>query len=247
MEETQYTSDFYATQMPISLRSAKIILPIIFAEIHPKSILDVGCGTGVWLKIADEIGVKDYIGIDGEYVKTEMLEIPEIKFLRADLKNEFNLHKRFDLVISSEVAEHLPIETADKFISSLANHSDTILFSAAAPGQGGTHHINEQPQQYWVDKFNKHNYLPIDLLRERIWTKKGVDWWYKQNMILFVKRDLLNKNTNLKNLYEKFKKDNYNLSHPEMIFYQKNINSPLGRFFENPIYSIKKFISFTFS
>lgn len=233
--------------MPISKRSAKIILPIVFNEIHPHSILDVGCGTGVWLKIANELGIEDYIGIDGDYIHNDLLEIPKNKFISADLKNTFTLNRKFDLIISTEVAEHLPIENADLFISNLVEHGDFILFSAAVPGQGGTYHINEQPQQYWIEKFAKFDFLPIDLIRKNIWTKKGVDWWYKQNMFLFVKQNLINKNIHLKTLYEKNKKDNYNLTHPEMIFYQKKIDSPLGRFIENPIYTIKKFISFTFS
>jgi SAM-dependent methyltransferase len=247
MEDKQYTSDFFNTQMPISEKSAKVILPMVIEFLKVNNALDVGCGTGVWLKTLSQLGVADFIGVDGDYVKTNQLAIPEQNFLRFDLKNKLNLNRKFDLVISSEVAEHLPESCSDIFIESLVSHGDYVLFSAASPGQGGTYHINEQPQEYWVEKFKSHNYLPIDFLRKSIWYKKNVDWWYKQNMILFVKEDVLLKNEILKTKYELFRKDNYNLSHPEMIFHQKNIHSAPARFFENPIYSIRKFISYKFS
>lgn len=247
MEDKQYTSDFFETQMPISLRSAKVILPKILALVNPKSILDVGCGTGVWLSVAKSLEVSDIVGVDGDYVNRDSLAIPVQNFLAKDLKLPFHLNRKFDLVISSEVAEHLPLEVANEFIGTLISHSDYVLFSAAAPGQGGTYHINEQPQQFWVEIFKSKGYLPVDLLRKSIWVTKGVDWWYKQNMMLFVNERVLVNNEKLQSLYESFSKSNYNMSHPEMIFYQKGITSPIGRFMEAPMYSIRKFLSYNLS
>jgi SAM-dependent methyltransferase len=244
MEDKQYTSDFFEVQMPISMRSAKIILPKVFEVLKPQSILDIGCGTGVWLKIAQELGVYEIIGIDGDYVNRNSLAISESNFLAKDLKEPFDLNKKFDLVISSEVAEHLPLSVAEQFVSNLTKHSDFILFSAAAPGQGGTYHINEQPQQFWVDQFFEKGYLPIDFLRKDIWTVPGVDWWYKQNMFLFVKENRLLQDTSLVNLYNLYKKSNYNMYHPEMIYHQKGINTAFQRFMEAPIYSVQKLLKY---
>ena len=55
----------------------------------------------------------------------------------------------FDLVVSLEVAEHLPKECADIFVDSLVRLGPIILFSAAIPQAGGTCHINEQWPEYW--------------------------------------------------------------------------------------------------
>ncbi len=245
MEEVQYTDDFYEVQMPISLRSARLILPKIISLIQPKSILDVGCGTGVWLSVALESGISNILGIDGDYVNKNKLSIPQDKFIDKDLKLPFQLNQTYDLVISSEVAEHLPFETSEQFVKTLINHSSAVLFSAAAPGQGGTYHINEQPQQFWVDLFLKNNYLPIDLLRADIWNAKGVDWWYKQNMILYVRKDIVESNEALNALYKKHQKDNYNRTHPEMVFHMKGIKSAFGRFMQAPIYTIGKLIRYS--
>jgi len=244
MEDKQYTSDFFEVQMPISLRSARVILPKIFKVVKPNSILDVGCGTGVWLSVAQELGVNEIIGVDGDYVNRNSLAISPNNFLAKDLKIPFNLNKKFEMVICSEVAEHLPFDVANSFITTLTLHSDCILFSAAAPGQGGTYHINEQPQQFWVDIFKEKGFLPIDLLRKDIWVIPGVDWWYKQNMMLFVRSEVVNNNPILLQLFNVYSKDNYNMSHPEMIYHQKGISGAFQRFLEAPLYTIRKFLKY---
>ena len=102
----------------------------------------------------------------------------------------FDLKRKFDLVISLEVAEHLHESSAAGFISSLVKHGDTIIFSAAIPGQGGQNHLNEQWMKYWIDLFAVHGYAVYDLIRPRIWDIEEVEYWYKQNMIVISKHDL---------------------------------------------------------
>ncbi len=246
MEEEKYTKDFYNSQRFYSRLSAGNILPIIFDLLKVESMLDVGCGTGEWLKAAQDLGIKEICGVDGYYVDKDLLAIQKEYFIDFDLKNPIDLKRKFDLVISMEVAEHLPENTADSFINSLINHSDFILFSAAIPKQDGTFHINEQWQDYWVKKFEERRYLPIDFLRDRLWTKKEIDWWYKQNMILFVNKTALDKNSKLVSLYRIFKKDSYNKVHPEMEFLMNGIKTPLMRFLKAPFYTIGKFYNVTF-
>ena len=93
---------------------------------------------------------------------------------------------KFDLVISLEVAEHLPEETATTFVESLCRHGDIVLFSAAVPGQGGTGHINEQWQSYWARIFKAHGFHAVDILRPKFWNYDSLPVWYRQNMILYV-------------------------------------------------------------
>jgi len=244
--KVSYDNAFFTSQMPISMRSASKILPAVFEVYKPTSILDVGCGTGVWLHVAQKLGVEEILGVDGDYVDKELLAISPAQFLSYDLKESLLLNRKFDLVISSEVAEHLPFEVSEKFVESLINHSDYVLFSAAAPGQEGTYHINEQPQQFWVDIFAKKGYLPLDFIRSKFWNTYGVDWWYKQNMFLFVKADLIDSNAKFKTIYEQNKKLNYNLVHPEMIYNINKIKSPISRLIKFPQYTIGKLLSYIF-
>ena len=53
--------------------SAQKIFDIIFKHLKPKSIIDVGCGSGSQMKLAGEIGVKNLTGIEGNWLKSEML------------------------------------------------------------------------------------------------------------------------------------------------------------------------------
>lgn len=159
-------------------------VPVIVKLYNPQSVLDVGCGTGTWLKAFDEAGVKDYLGIDGDYVNPSQLQIPKGKFNAVDLQNTWNLNRKFDIVISLEVAEHLPETSADIFVEALTRHSDTIVFSAAIPGQGGQRHINEQWPAYWKKKFATHGFYFHDVLRPLLWDNPNIDWWYRQNIFL---------------------------------------------------------------
>jgi len=113
-------------------------------------IIDVGCGPGIYVKALIDTG-HDVTGIDidksNPYVKMDIFS------------EEFLQYTNFDLCMCIEVAEHLPEDRAENLIKRLVHTSNTILFSAAVPGQGGYGHINCQPKQYWVDKFNKNNYI----------------------------------------------------------------------------------------
>jgi SAM-dependent methyltransferase len=155
--------------------------------VNPKSVLDIGCGTGTWLKIFGDLGVNDYLGVDGDYVDRSLLKIPHDKFYPYDLSKKLNLGRKFDLIVSLEVAEHLPKSAADLFVDTLVTHGDVILFSAAIPGQGGQNHLNEQWQEYWKLKFQRHDFHFHDIVRPIIWSNQKVEWWYKQNIFLVKK------------------------------------------------------------
>lgn len=215
MRKSPYTDKFFEKRKGI-LKSARHIVPLVLEIIEPKSVIDVGCGTGEFLHIFKEHGINNIFGIDGEWLNKKKLLIPEDCFLAANLEKPLKLNIKFDLAISLEVAEHLPKESAKTFIETLTNLSPVVLFSAAIPFQGGTGHVNEQWQEYWAKLFEEKNYCVIDCIRRKIWNNSEVCFWYKQNILLFVENSYLK---NEKKLLEKFKeKDNLTLSivHPEL-------------------------------
>src|SRR5215212_1367124 len=187
-----YTEDFYAARRKDNIRSsARVIVPLVLELVQPRSIIDVGCGTGEWLSVFEEHGVEDVWGVDGTYVSKKMLEIPEERFIAFDLKQPFHVDRKFDLVVSLEVAEHLPSECAETFVDSLTGLGPIVLFSAAIPHQGGTNHANEQWQEYWVKRFHDKGYVVIDCLRKKVWDKEKVPRWYAQNTLVFVAQEHL--------------------------------------------------------
>lgn len=168
--------------------AAEAFLPILFKKIGmPRSVVDVGCGTGTWLSVFKKLGVQKILGIDGDNVNLTQLHIDQHEFKVANLVQPLALGERFGLAVCLEVAEHLPTEAADTLVDSLCGLSDTILFSAALPKQGGQNHINEQYPDYWREKFNARGYVFEDAFRSLIWQDERIDSWYRQNMFLVGK------------------------------------------------------------
>lgn len=200
---TVYSPTFYEQQQEGSLRSARRVLPHLVQLVAPRSLVDVGCGVGTWLKAAMELGVEDVLGIDGPYVDRAMLQIPASRFTPIDLTRPFRLPRTFDVALSLEVAEHLPESYAADFVESLASLSNIVLFSAAIPKQMGEHHINEQWQSWWVDRFAAVGFVPVDCMRRRVWDDADVEWWYAQNMLLMVRSHHLRAVPALKQEYER--------------------------------------------
>lgn len=179
-----YDAEFYAGKNEGSYRSAKVVLPLVFAIVAPRDVVDLGCGSGTWLRAAHELGVLDYLGYDGPHVT--QLYVPKDRFAAVDLCQPLQADRRFDLAISCEVAEHLPATSAATLIGTLTSLSDVVLFSAAIPGQGGVHHVNEQWPPYWQALFRARNYSAYDFIRPRIWDDDRVEVWYRQNTVLYV-------------------------------------------------------------
>jgi SAM-dependent methyltransferase len=187
-----YDAGFYDAVNEAARYAASEAVPHILEFVRPGSVLDVGCGAGAWLAEFARRGVSDYQGIDGDWLDLGRLTIPSDRFTRADLTSAFDLGRRFDLVLSLEVAEHLPPAAADGFVASLVRHADVVAFSAAVPYQGGTNHMNEQWQPYWAERFARHGYVGCECLRRRLWHLSRFNtWFYAQNLIVYVREAVL--------------------------------------------------------
>lgn len=192
---TPYTQEFYNNQSSTSLQSAQIVVPVVRQFINPASVTDIGCGVGTWLSVWQQTGTTQIHGFDGDYVQPAQLQIPQENFTAHDLSqplaSQLLSDKRCDLVMSLEVAEHLPEASAADFVKTLTSLSDVVLFSAALPYQGGVGHINEQWPSYWAEKFKNEGYVAIDCIRPLIWSNTSVCWWYCQNILMFAKAEKL--------------------------------------------------------
>ena len=187
---TRYDSAFYSAYANESKASAREVVAIVNAALQPRSVVDVGCGIGTWLSIWKDLGVENVMGIDGSYVLPKDLLIPTANFHAMDLKsptNDFNI--QFDIVESLEVAEHLPREVAERFVSFLCSLGSVVLFSAAIPFQGGVDHINEQWPEYWIELFRQRGFEAVDALRPILWNNPRVAHYYAQNAVIFVRAD----------------------------------------------------------
>lgn len=172
--------------------SAEQIIPLLVELFSPRNVIDVGCGIANFLKVFGNHDIVDVKGLDGDWVDLNKLGIPVEKFEKIDLERGFdeyvrNNPRKYDLLISLEVAEHLSPNAAENFVGNLCKLSNTIVFSAAIPFQGGQDHINEQWQTYWIKIFNKNGFVCDDTIRKRIWNNSQIHWWYRQNILHFTK------------------------------------------------------------
>jgi SAM-dependent methyltransferase len=185
-----YTEEFFEGLLEGSRRSARLVVPIIMELVRPKRVVDVGCGLGTWLSVFRDHGAEEILGIDGDYVDSQRLEIAPHEFLARDLSRPISIDRRFDLAVCLEVAEHLPEGSADAFVAFLTSLAPVVLFSAAVPYQSGTNHINEQWPDYWAARFADRGYGMCDFVRDHIWDNPDVEWWYAQNILLFSRQHL---------------------------------------------------------
>jgi len=194
MPESPYDGEFYRRCVEESGRSARVIVPLLLdllAPVATRAVVDVGCGAGAFLRVFREHGVPRILGMDGPWVEKDSLQIPPDRFQTCDLSSPPERAGEFDLVVCLEVAEHIPGDRAAAFVRFLTGLGPVVLFSAAVPGQGGTHHVNEQWPAYWAGLFGGEGYRAVDCLRMQLWDDGRVGMPYKQNSLLFVDRERL--------------------------------------------------------
>jgi cyclopropane fatty-acyl-phospholipid synthase-like methyltransferase len=164
-----------------------LLVPILFDLLKPKSVLDVGCSRGPWLRAwKQQQPAPSVLGVDGPYVDQNTLYVDRAEFLAHDMSNRLDLGQTFEVVTSFETAEHLDPSRSRTFVSDLCRHGDIVLFSAAQPGQGGEHHINERPLSFWAKVFKEHGYQAYDV-RGFLQDASKADPWYRYNMLLYAR------------------------------------------------------------
>jgi len=160
----------------------KTILDAVLDRFQPRSVLDVGCGTGKSLEYFADRGL-DVIGIEGSALAISKSRLRD-KMRCLNLNNPIDLGRKFDLVWSFEVAEHIHPRHADAFLATLVHHGDRIVLSAATPGQGGEGHLNEQPPEYWIAKLRV---VGFEHDAEATAQLRALEECHAENMLVFAR------------------------------------------------------------
>lgn len=187
-----YDSKFFKNTIKLEADSAAQFVEVVLKYYAPASIVDIGCGAGLYLKEFDKRGIKRLIGLDGSPAASAEFLLDKSRLVIFDLAKKYNFEKKYDLGLCLEVAEHLRAEDADILVETVTAASDNIIFSAAAVGQGprSIGHINEQPPGYWIEKFQRKNFSYLDsrtaAMRKEM-KARGVVWWLVDNLLIFNK------------------------------------------------------------
>lgn len=183
-----------AEAFPNNLSSARVIVPLICEALHPESVIDIGCGIGVWLSEFRRNGASVVHGVDGDWIAKEELLIERENIEIYDFEDKkrsvnFLKHRRYDLAVCLEMAEHVSAGRANYIVETLVKAADVIYFSGATPYSGGMHHVNEQWQSYWISKFQNKGFVMVDYIRPRIWDNRNICYFYAEESFIFVKQD----------------------------------------------------------
>lgn len=123
----------------------------IVRDLQPTSVLDAGCAMGFLVEALRNRGVEAY-GIDvSEYAISQAHESVR-DFCRVASLTE-PLPRRYDLIVSIEVLEHLPPADAGKAIANLCQATDRVLLSTTPEDFGEATHLNVQPPESWSASF----------------------------------------------------------------------------------------------
>ena len=165
---------------------------IIYETFKPISVLDVGCGNAFLIQWLNARGVK-VLGVEGASEATAFIDHSiKDKVVIKDL-SQTHVFGKFDLVISTEVAEHIPKKYSLNFIKNLTrNAQNHILFSAAHPGQWGDGHINCRPKTFWISLMEGEGWKYLETrtskFTELVSKKEIVDLlpWALSNFMIFA-------------------------------------------------------------
>jgi 2-polyprenyl-3-methyl-5-hydroxy-6-metoxy-1,4-benzoquinol methylase len=133
-------------------------------NIPPKSrVLDIGCGVGLLVEQFTQLGY-DTAGVDVHSAAIELSVCPERCFL-ATTTAQLNFPDRyFDLIVSREVLEHIPISDIDECIKEwnrIGNGKMVHFIAVTERGYSAMQdptHVNIQTEAWWAEKFRSHGH-----------------------------------------------------------------------------------------
>ncbi|MDR1538628.1 MAG: glycosyltransferase [Clostridiales bacterium] len=143
----------------------------IIRTFDPQTVMDAGCAFGYLVAALRDRGVEAY-GFDvSEYAIKNLCEGAKdycfFHSITEPLPEEYN--RKYDLVITIEVLEHLYPELGNKAIANLCKYSDTIVFTSTPSDYNNKTHFNVRQSEYWCMEFAKNSffrdpYHPVDFI-----------------------------------------------------------------------------------
>ena len=143
-----FTDSAFATQLPRFFENEKNV----------NSIIDIGCGNGVYSQGLADSGflVNCYDGNPDTQV------ISNGRCAVLDFSQKVNLLFKYDWVLSLKVGKHIPKQYEDNYIHNLdtLNTKGIVMsWGGYTKAVGGKDHFNDKPDTEIIDKFEKMGYF----------------------------------------------------------------------------------------
>jgi len=161
----------------------------VYESLKIRSVLDVGCGEGHSAGFFKDLGCQ-VLGVDGSIQARQNSVIPDFHVVHDFVKGSYVTKKKFELVWSCEFVEHVEEKFVDNFLETFRSSCKYIMLTYASPGQQGWHHVNCQPETYWIEKLEKIGFTfdPTLTSESRSVAEPG---HYRRKGLFFVRGDLL--------------------------------------------------------
>ncbi|MDR1073500.1 MAG: methyltransferase domain-containing protein, partial [Treponema sp.] len=138
----------------------------IIKDFNPVSVLDAGCALGYLVEALRDRGVDAY-GFDiSEFAISHVREdVKPYCFVNSITEKIPEIYPRkYDVVVSIEVLEHLSPQDGAMAIKNLCRYSDTIIFTSTPDDITDRTHVNVQLQEYWCREFSANSFFRNTLL-----------------------------------------------------------------------------------
>lgn len=129
----------------------------IASDIQPQTVLDVGCALGLLVETLRNRGV-DAFGIDISPFAIGQVYEPFRPFCSQGSAID-SFQRRFDLIVSIEVLEHMAPADAEAAVANFCSHTDDVLFSSSPFDFAESTHVNVRPPEYWAGEFARHGFF----------------------------------------------------------------------------------------
>jgi SAM-dependent methyltransferase len=132
----------------------------IVLRLDPKTVLDVGCAKGLLVECLRDRGIEAY-GLDiSEYAISKAR--PDVRPYCWVASAADAIADEYDLIVCTEVCEHLPEAEANEAVRQMTSHSKMILFSSTPGCFEDPTHINLHPEIDWLRLFARFSFAPDD-------------------------------------------------------------------------------------
>lgn len=155
------------------------VLDYLIARYRVRTMLDIGCGPGGMVDLAEQRGLEVW-GVDGDPTLARD-GIATHDFTMGPLV----LLRQWELIWCVEFVEHVEQQYQENYLATF-DAGRVLFLTAAYPGQGGHHHVNEQPSAYWIDLLQSRGWALDDEATE--WVRhNGATPFAKMTGMVFVK------------------------------------------------------------
>ena len=187
--DLDYNYNYYVRDVETPASQGAVVMARSITDFFkPKTVIDVGCGTGALLASFRDLGC-DVQGLEYASAGIELCETRGLPVLKFNIERDsFTEPGSFDIAVSFEVAEHLPSWSANRYVALLCRLAPVVVMSAARPGQAGTDHLNLQSPAYWIKKFAELGCKFEEDVRDQFskqWHAAGVAGFYSKNLLVF--------------------------------------------------------------